>query len=613
MVNEASKVPIHKQIADVFRILAFSYREILVFELLYKALTLFVFIPAISSLFRGFLRLGGFAGATNYELLQFAMSKYGLLCMLILIPIATVLVFLEFSVLIILSYYGQKRQRIGLIPAFLQSLSYLPSLFKYGFLGLAIYLLLFLPLGAGFGATLLPSLDIPNFITGELVKTGGGTLLLIGVLGIIVFFNIRWTFLLQIVVIEGVASFRKAAKKSAALLKKRHIRIIVVTLSVVLLYLLVVILLVVLLVGAVGLLYFLWEKQTVFAGVVRVVALKSLILSFYLATLFFMPLYMTAITRLYMAKANPDHVVLQLSEPKSQEERSFKNQYQVLLHKHKKTLIILGSVIMLAVTISVLPTIAEEQAEDRETKIMAHRGYISKGPENTMEAIQGAIEAKADYVEIDVLETKDGDLAVIHDTNLKRLTGTSAQVYDLTMDDLRQLEVKQGNFTGRISSLAEVMEMARGKIKLNIEIKTHGMEKNLVDTFIRIVQENHFEKECIVQSLDYEIVQQVKTAAPELRVGYIMFAGVPDMGRIRADFVVMEEYMVKQSVIDSAKRHHKPIYVWTVNNTENMRRFFSMGVDGIITDFPEDAFAIEEELRMEPLSALTQWLMNLNF
>lgn len=92
-----------------------------------------------------------------------------------------------------------------------------------------------------------------------------------------------------------------------------------------------------------------------------------------------------------------------------------------------------------------------------------------------------------------------------------------------------------------------------------------------------------------------------------------MFAGVPDMGRIHADFVVMEEYMVKESVIASARLHHKPVYVWTVNNKESMTRFFSMGVDGIITDYPEDAIAAAEELSMGPLAALTQWLNNLKF
>ncbi len=92
-MSKAYKVPIHKQIADIFRTLAFTYREIIVFELIYKTLTLFIFIPAISFIFRGLLRLGGFAGATNYELLQFVISGYGLLCMLILVPIATLLIF----------------------------------------------------------------------------------------------------------------------------------------------------------------------------------------------------------------------------------------------------------------------------------------------------------------------------------------------------------------------------------------------------------------------------------------------------------------------------------------------------------------------------------------
>ncbi len=312
-----------------------------------------------------------------------------------------------------------------------------------------------------------------------------------------------------------------------------------------------------------------------------------------------------------MAKADPDHAMLQLPEPKSKEDRSI--QSQGLLLKHKRKLIVLGTVIVFATALAVLPAIGELDMADQKVEIMAHRGYISKGPENTIEAIQGAIEAKADYAEIDVLETRDGDLAVIHDTNLKRLTGVNAQVYDLTMDELKKLEVKQGSLTGRISSLAEVMDMARGKIKLNIEIKTHGNEQNLVDTFTRIVRENHFQEECVVQSLDYEIVQQVKAAAPELQVGYIMFAGVPDMGRIHADFVVMEEYMVKESVIASARLHHKPVYVWTVNNKESMTRFFSMGVDGIITDYPEDAIAAAEELSMGPLAALTQWLNNLKF
>ncbi|BBH18753.1 glycerophosphoryl diester phosphodiesterase [Paenibacillus baekrokdamisoli] len=607
-MSKASKTPIHKLIADIFKTLAFTYRQVFIFELLYKTLTLFIFIPAISFIFHRLIRLGGFAGATNYEMLHFVVSRYGFLCMLILIPVATMLIFLEFSVLVIIAYYGQKKQRIGLIPAFLQSLAYLPSLFKYGFVGWALYLILFLPLlSLGLGSSLLPSLQIPNFISGELFKTGRGTLLYAGVFAVVAYFNIRWTFLLHMIVIEGTVSFRQAAKKSAAILKKSYFRMFVVILCISLLFLIVV----ALIFGAVTLVYFTLPQQTGFAEVVRSVVSKSAVLSLYLATLFVTPLYITILTRMYTAKADPSHAVLQMPDWNAIENRS--SQSHGLLHKHKRKLIVLGLIIAFATALVLVPAIGDVHLGDKKATIMAHRGYTSKGPENTIAAIQGAIEAHADFAEIDVLETKDGELAVIHDTNLKRLTGRNAEVYDLTMDELRKLEVKQGNFTGRISSLAEVMNAARGKIKLNIEVKTHGKEHDLVNTFIRTMRENDFQTNCVVQSLDYEIVQKIKAAEPELQVGYIMFAGVPDIERIHADFVVMEEYMVNESVVASAKLQHKPLYVWTVNEMDSMERFFSMGVDGIITDYPEDAISLEQELHSGLLASLLQWLNNLRF
>ncbi|WP_054973991.1 glycerophosphoryl diester phosphodiesterase membrane domain-containing protein [Paenibacillus sp. A3] len=602
-MSNAKETPIHKLIADIFNTLAFTYRQVFIFELLYKALTLFIFIPAISFIFHRLLRLGGYVGATNYELLNFVVSRYGLLCMLILIPAATVLIFLEFSVLVIISYYGQKKQRIGLTPAFLQSVAYLPSLFKYGFVGWAFYLLLVLPLlSSGGGSTLLPTLQIPNFISGELLKTGWGTLLYIGLFAVMTFFNIRWIFLLHVIVIEGTSSFRQAAKKSAAILKKSYIRMFVVLLCISLLFAVVV----VLILAAVILIYIVLPQETAFAEIAWFIVSKSAVISLYLATLFVTPLYITTLTRIYIAKADPDHTVLQMPNWSAIENRSY--QSCGLFHKHKRKLIVLGLIIAFATALVLVPALSDIQPSDQKVTVMAHRGYISKGPENTIKAMQGAIDAHADYAEIDILETKDGELAVIHDTNLKRLTGSDTEVYDLTMAELRKLEVKQGNFTSQISSLAEVMNAARGKIKLNIEVKTHGKERNLVNTFIKTIRENDFQTHCVVQSLDYEIVQKIKAAEPTLQVGFIMFAGVPDIGQIRADFVVMEEYMVNESIVASAKLHNKPIYVWTVNDRDSMERFIGMGVDGIITDYPEDAISVVEELRSGYLVPLLRWL-----
>lgn len=607
-MSKAAKTPIFKLIGDIFKTMSFTYRQIFIFELLYKSLTLFIFIPAISFIFHRLLRLSGFAGATNYELLHFVLSRYGFICILILIPVAMVLVFLEFSVLIIISYYGRHKRSIGLVPAFLQSLAYLPSIFKYGFVGWALYLLLFLPLfSIGMVSSLLPSLQIPNFISGELLKSGGGTLLYAGAFAVMAFFTIRWTFLLHIIVIEGTGGFRQAAKKSASLLRKSYIRMFVVMLAVFLLFLIVVLLIL----GAMVLIYFILPQQTGFVNAARSFVLKSAVVSLYLATLFVTPLYITTLTRIYTAKADAIDAVLPMPDGNVIENRS--SESRGLLHKHKRKLIALGLITAFATALVLVPAIGDVRLDDKKATIIAHRGYTLKGPENTLEAIQGAIEAHADYAEIDILETKDGQLAVIHDTNLKRLTGRNAEVYDLTMDELRKLEVRQGNLTGRISSLAEVMNAARGKIKLNIEVKTHGKEQNIVNTFIRTIRENDFQANCIVQSLDYQILQQVKAAEPELQVGYIMFAGVPDMQRIEADFVVMEEYMVNDSVVAAAKLHNKPLYVWTVNDPDSMEFFFSMGVDGIVTDYPEDAISIAEELRNGLLASWIQWLNSLDF
>ncbi|MDT2194407.1 glycerophosphodiester phosphodiesterase family protein [Paenibacillus larvae] len=151
-----------------------------------------------------------------------------------------------------------------------------------------------------------------------------------------------------------------------------------------------------------------------------------------------------------------------------------------------------------------------EQQED--WLIMAHRGDVRSGIENTMEAFEGAIRAGADYIELDVLQTGDGKLAVIHDQNLKRLSGKNVNVYDLTLEELQQITLKQGGFSGKIPSLDEVLDKLPKRIKLNIELKTHGYEHNYVDTFVETLRRHHVENNrIIVQSLEYDLVGQVKS------------------------------------------------------------------------------------------------------
>jgi len=587
-------------IADILKTMSFSFRQLFLFELVYKTLTLFIFIPSISIIFNRMLGMGGYAGATNHELLRFVFSRYGLLCLLILVPVATVLIFLELAVLIIISYYGNHRRKIGVIPAFSQALGYLPSLFKYGFVGWAIYLVLLLPfISDGLGPALLPSLEIPNFITGELMKTGKGSILYFGTLILLLLVGMRLTFLLHVMIIEGKSGFWQAAKRSGVILRKSYIKMLIVTVLTLFFFTVIVLIILFVLLALLVILHLTMPEHAVYAEAVKTILSKGTVLSLYLATLIVVPLYMTTLTRLYISMTKPEDAVLNLSDTRL-EGAGLSFLERGLLRKHRRKLVGLLLMVGLVTAFILMPAISDvNPLENSNPTIMAHRGYVAKGAENTIESVQGAIEAGADYAEIDILETKDGQLAVIHDTELKRLTGHSGNVYDMTMDELRELTITQGQFTGKISSLEEVMEVARGRIKLNIEVKTHGKEQNLVPAFLKTIRDHNFIEECVVTSLDYGIIQQIKAEEPRLKVGYIMFAGRPQMERIEVDFVVMEEYMVKKSVVAAAQLHHKPIYVWTVNDVEKMERYFSMGVDGIVTDYPEEALEIVRTMQAE--------------
>ncbi|WP_158560875.1 glycerophosphodiester phosphodiesterase [Paenibacillus contaminans] len=610
-----AKSPFYKLIVDVFRTMTFTFREVMMFELFYKALTFFIFIPTISVVFHKLLSMGGFAGATNYELLRFFMSKYGLLCMALLVPTATVLIFVEFAVLIIISYLGQHRVRTNLLRAFLQALSSMPSLFTFGFAGWALYLLLILPLlNPGLGASLLPTLAVPNFISGELYKTGGGTLLYLGGLAVLLFFNIRWTFSLHALVIGGIAGFRQAAKQSAAVMRKSYIKMTVVVGITLLVFFVVVVLATLLLLVVVTVAHSLIAGETGTGGFVRSILAKTFIVSTYASTIFIMPLYVTTLTRLYIEKTESHRSVLQLPEWRA--DGNSTPHIRRMFRPHRSRLFMFLLLIAFATGLVLAPAIGGKAFTDHDFVVMAHRGYTAKGVENTIEAIQGAIDVGADYAEIDIQETKDGRLAVIHDTNLKRLTGKNAEVFDLTMDELRQLEVRQGPFTGRISTLEEIIRLTQGRIKLNIELKTHGKERDLVNTFVRVIRDYDLTGQCVVQSLNGDIIRQVKALEPSLEVGYILFAGTPRWERTGADFFNMEEYRVSEAVIAAAKALNKRIYVWTVNDPAAMERYFRMGADGIVTDQPEQALLVADGVRASEdpfFDALFDWLDRMSY
>lgn len=226
-----------------------------------------------------------------------------------------------------------------------------------------------------------------------------------------------------------------------------------------------------------------------------------------------------------------------------------------------------------------------------DTEITAHRGGAWKAPENTISALQYTIDSGADYAEIDVQETKDGELILLHDDSLKRTAGVKKNVWDMTLKQVEKLDAGANfhkKFRGeKIPEFTEVLKFCKGRLDLNIEIKYNGKNKGIVNKVVRAIKENHFEDHCVVTSMNYQFLKQIKKTAPEIRTGYIMtmtYGGV--QGMEAADFFSVKHTYVDEKFVTQAHALGKEVHVWTVNYKGDAKRMLDMSVDNIITDDP---------------------------
>lgn len=567
-----------------FRTVKFAFWNVLTFQLAYKLLAAIVFVPLFGIIFNKLLYFGGYANATNDELLAFLKTPYGILAIVILSLLALFLIFTEFAVLIIISYFAHKRQKVKLRPILYKTVTYLPTLFTYCLPGFILYAVVLLPLlNMGYETALIPQIQIPNFITGELFKTTMGQVGYYTFFAVIAYLNLRWIFVLPIVVLEQ-KPFRTAARKSAKLVKESFFKVLFFLvgffISIGIVY---VVFLGIYLLCLWGVYEFTNPKGT-FALLAESTMSVFLTSTLYLFSFIVTPFYIMAITRLYLQKVPIEDVLLEegLDYSKTKADKCFFQK-----HRWKFIGVYIVGIITAGMVVAFIVTFISNSY--KEPIIMAHRGYISKGVENTKEAVQGAIDAKADYAEIDVLQTKDGELAVIHDLKLKRLANANVDVSDLTMDELRQLTLSQDGLSGQISTLDEIIKLSKDKIKLNIEVKLHGGEKDFVNKVLKTIKDNEFEKQCVIQTLHYPLIKEFKRANPNIKVGYILYASRAHLKNVKADFYVAEEYMLNKKLVKEARKLNKPIYVWTVNDMESLKGYYKLNVDGIITDYPEDA------------------------
>jgi glycerophosphoryl diester phosphodiesterase len=228
----------------------------------------------------------------------------------------------------------------------------------------------------------------------------------------------------------------------------------------------------------------------------------------------------------------------------------------------------------------------------RTVKITAHRGSKVRAPENTLSALKRAIAEGADYAEIDVQTTADGVVVLLHDADLRRVASVSRRLRDIDYEELRDIDVGSwfaAEFSSeRVPTLQEAIDAARGRIKLNIELKFTWPDPALTEKVGHIIQRNNFASDCVVSSLNFQAVTEIKRTFPELTTGFIVFQAVGDLSRMEADFLSISAARATPGLVRDVHRHGREVHVWTVNDLGNALSMFEMGVDNIITDKPAD-------------------------
>jgi glycerophosphoryl diester phosphodiesterase len=237
--------------------------------------------------------------------------------------------------------------------------------------------------------------------------------------------------------------------------------------------------------------------------------------------------------------------------------------------------------------------------EDRQVQITAHRGHARAAPENTLSAMRKAIESGADYAEMDVQLTADGKIVLLHDRDFKRVAGVARRLDELRYDEIRQFDVGSWFdpvFSGeRVPTLAEVIDLCRGKIRLNIELKFFGPDLRLAPAVAELIRERKFESDCLLTSLNYEGLGEAKRHNPRLRTGLIVAYAFGDISRLDVDVLSVRADFLSDDLLRAGHRLGKEIHVWTVNDSREMFGLLKRGVDNIITSDPDLAVQVRSE------------------
>jgi len=219
---------------------------------------------------------------------------------------------------------------------------------------------------------------------------------------------------------------------------------------------------------------------------------------------------------------------------------------------------------------------------------IGHRGAAGYAPENTLASFQKALDLKVDMIELDVYQCQSGELIVMHDDKVDRTTDGSGYVWNKTLQELKKLKAGQEE---KIPTLVEALDLIKKKVPVNIELKGENTAKPVSNLINQYKKKGWADKNFIISSFNHIELQKFKKYQPKINIGALI-CGIPSnyaaaAEKLGAYSINPSLEFINQKLVDDAHKRDLKVFVWTVNEKDDIKRIKKMGADGIFSNFPD--------------------------
>jgi glycerophosphoryl diester phosphodiesterase len=573
-------------LANAFGDFRRTWPQLVLTDFLARILAVIIIAPAVGLLGKLFLRRTSTGVVTDEAIVSFLLHPFGMAALVVMAAVSLGVLFAETSQLMVIGFGAIEDRRVTWLDAWIYAYRRAVALVRLAgaaVVGLLLISVPFLAAGGGLYWLLVRTHDINYYLARKPPEFKAAVIavaLLLTVLALVVASKIAaWLFALPMVLFEGIGG-PQALKTSAQTIGSNRRKLTLWILG----WLAATALLSVAVTTLVGWLGGLTVSHNGSNLTVLLIGLSVVIIVTGLANLavsvFTTALFPLLVVRLYRSIAGPGKLRPEIAAPGSLADRaSFRTPGKIILA---------AGIVATVIAVVGVSLLADEPDWEDPTQVIAHRGGAAVAPENTMAAFKRGIADGADWLELDVQENADGTVVVEHDRDFMRSAGAKLEVWQATNDDLSDLDIGSSfasEFSDqRVPTLREVLELAKGKAGVFIELKYYGHDINLEQKVVELVEETGMTDDIVIMSLNYDGVRKTAALRPEWTYGLLNAVAIGDLTRLDVDFLALTSGATTVPMIRRTHKRGMKAYPWTIDDPVQMWVMMSRGVDGIITD-----------------------------